>query len=266
MLVSSYPYSLFLHLHHYWSSPLRLVDFSLPITLSLRVSLIFPKTLFWYSYPILMLALLILVSLACPYSPVDTSHGLYRSGLWHHHYQWKPSTTTYRCGIQWSVIYYFEGDDSPYLKKTNVLKTGPDRPVRSFGLDEDRMGVGPLEPAVQPVNRPIQLVLFFLKKNNIKTTSFWCFWHQNDAVLESYLRKRKSPSCAATTSKLQPFLLCSPPTHPSRDTKGPRQIPPTACNIHIGPADGPQHAHWYLPPSPPPAVDASLPRYQERSC
>ena len=60
---------------------LRLVDFSLPITLSLRASLIFPKTLFWYSYPILMLALLILVSLACPYSPVDTSHGLYRSGL-----------------------------------------------------------------------------------------------------------------------------------------------------------------------------------------
>ena len=82
---------------------LRLVDFSLPITLSLRASLICPKTLFWYSYPILMLAPLILVSLACPYSPVDTSHGLYCSGLWHH--QWKPSTTTYRCGIQWSIIY-----------------------------------------------------------------------------------------------------------------------------------------------------------------
>ena len=191
---------------------LRLVDFSLPITLSLRASLIFPKTLFWYSYPILMLALLILVSLACPYSPVDTSHGLYRSGLWHHHHQWKPSTTTYRCGIQWSVIYSFEGDDSPYLKKTNVLKTGPDRPVRSFGLDEDRTGVGLLEPVVQPVNRPVQLVLiFFFKKQ-----------HQNNVVLESYLRKWKSLSCAAATSKLQPFLLCSPPTRPNRDTKGPR--------------------------------------------
>ena len=50
---------------------------------------------------------------------------------------------------------------------TNVLKSGPDRPVgpvqpstghhsgpiRSFGPDWDRTGVEPFEPAVQPVNR-----------------------------------------------------------------------------------------------------------------
>ena len=35
---------------------LRLGDFSLPTTLSLMASLIFPQTLFWYIYPILMLA------------------------------------------------------------------------------------------------------------------------------------------------------------------------------------------------------------------
>ena len=61
---------------------------------------------------------------------------------------------------------------------TNVLKTGLDRPVwpirplvghrsgpvRSFGPDGDRTGVGPVEPTVQPVNRtnrPIRLILIF---------------------------------------------------------------------------------------------------------
>ena len=57
----------------------------------------------------------------------------------------------------------------------NVLKIGPDRPVRpptghrsspvqSFGPDWDRTRVGSLEPAVQPVNRtnrPVQMILIF---------------------------------------------------------------------------------------------------------
>ena len=80
---------------------------------------------------------------------------------------------------------------------TNVLKTGPDRPVRpvrppaghrtgpvrSFGPDGDRTGVEPVEPAVQPVNRPVQLILIFFFKppakrrrfdvSGIKMTPFW---------------------------------------------------------------------------------------------
>ena len=37
-------------------------------------------------------------------------------------------------------------------------------PVRSFGPDGDRTGVGPLEPTIQPVNRmnrSIQMILIF---------------------------------------------------------------------------------------------------------
>ena len=113
----------------------------------------------------------------------------------------------------------------------NDLKTGPDRPVRppaghrtdpvhSFGPDGDRTGVGPVEPAVQLVNRTnrpvpresagsIDLNFFFL--NDIKTTSFWCFWHQNDTLVESYLSKAAKeisfsisrPGCAVARIPLQ---------------------------------------------------------------
>ena len=135
-------------------------------------------------------------------------------------------------------------------------------------------------------NRTVQDFLFFFPF--IKTTLFWCFWHRNDVILESYITKWKSQNLQAATSKLQPFLLRPPSMRPSRDTKTnlvdslrhpyrsrrrpttPTQVlstlenspsllrPPSTCpsrDTKTDPVDGLRHPHkyrqhWKFPPSP----------------
>ena len=100
------------------------------------------------------------------------------------------------------------------------LKIGPDRSVwlptshgsnlvRSIRLETGWIGIWPAEGPIGESNEPInsfQTVRFDSIFFSIKMMSFWCFWHQNDAILEDI--KPHSPNPPS------PNRSCRPPPYP----------------------------------------------------
>ena len=113
------------------------------------------------------------------------------------------------------------------FKNRTRLTVWPVRPSTDQGSGSIRsirpkigwIEIRPAEPAVRPVNRTNQLVhfessgsiqiIFFF---SIKTTSFLCFWHQNDVILEDIkppFPKPPSPNCSCRSPLNLPLTHCN---------------------------------------------------------
>lgn len=133
---------------------------------------------------------------------------------------------------------------------------GPDQSVtvlvRSDGLIRPRVG-----PALNEVNdrflpnQTVQLIFIFIFFPLIKTTSFWCFWHQNDFVL--------------ITIKVSLFFL--PPPAAANLTRYPSPQPwlplpvPQPITASASSAKPPCYCRW-RPPRPLPQLLQTLPTAQ----